>query len=102
MNSNKKAAEWAARQDEGQEGAKGPGEVNPCWITFFGIIEELHAKLDKLDAAEKAAQEAAESLGGSSPCISAKPRCALRSSHYGHHGSSHSRNRERPISVRRR
>ena len=65
MNSNKKAAEWAARQEGGQAGAKGSGEINLCWITFFAIIEELKAKLDRLDAAEKAAQEAAESSGGS-------------------------------------
>ena len=65
MNSNKKAAEWTARQEEGQEGAKASGEINLCWITFFGIIEELKAKLDRLDAAEKAPQEAAESSGGS-------------------------------------
>ena len=65
MNSNKKAAEWAARQEEGQEGAKGSGEINPCWVTLFTILAELDAKLDRLDAAEKAAQEAAEPSGGS-------------------------------------
>lgn len=63
MNSNKKTAEWAAKQEEGQEGVKASGEINPCWITFWDMIYELDAERERLDAAEKAAQEAAAASG---------------------------------------
>jgi len=65
MNSNKKAAERVARQEEGQEAVTASGEINPCWVRFFEIIEELHIEIDRRNAAEKAAQEAGEKPGGS-------------------------------------